>query len=53
MAMNNLQLLGAFLFGHDLHDVPDVSRLHHWQLGLGMLLAPEVIKLLKDEEEDE
>jgi hypothetical protein len=39
-----IQLVGAALLGHDIADFPDISRLHHWQLGLGMILLPELLE---------
>lgn len=47
-----MQLFGAFLLGHDLEDFPDVSRIHHWQIGAGLLLLPEIKKLLEEEDEE-
>jgi len=32
--MTILQLLGLFLFLHDVVDFPKVDRVHHYQVGL-------------------
>ena len=36
--MEILQFLGILLILSDLKDVGKVNRVHHWQIGLGMLI---------------
>jgi hypothetical protein len=46
-AMGLIQLIGAYLFLDDIDDFPEVDRVHHWQLGAGMMGAPYLRQLAK------
>lgn len=46
-----LQILGAFLLGDDAEDIGKFDRVHHWQIGAAMIVAPWLRDALEGDEE--
>ena len=42
--IRKIKALGILLYEDDIKDVPDLSRLHHWQYGLALAILGEVLE---------
>jgi hypothetical protein len=51
-AVGLLQLLGAYLFLDDVDDFPNVDRVHHWQIGAGLMGLPFLLEAIETGEEN-
>jgi len=42
--IRKIKALGILLYEDDIKDVPDLSRLHHWQYGLILAILGEFLE---------